>query len=192
MLSKRQNEIVEKSILLISEAGIQGLTIKNLSKKLHISEPAIYRHFSSKTEILITILDSFKNFAENFSRNIKNSNLNSLQKIRLLFTQLFSNFSTTPPLVSVIFSEEIFKNDELFLKKISAIMRLNQSTIEHIISEGQKKGEIRSDVSCDALAIIIMGTIRVLVKKWDVEHYGFDLEAKGLEIYSAIEKLLTT
>ena len=63
MLTVRQQEIVEKSIRLISEKGIQGFTIKNLAKSVGISEPAIYRHFESKIEILITILNQFVELA---------------------------------------------------------------------------------------------------------------------------------
>ncbi len=60
MQTERQKEIISVSLELISEKGIQGLTIKNLSKKIGVTEPAIYRHFDSKTEILISILDFFK------------------------------------------------------------------------------------------------------------------------------------
>ncbi len=59
-LSSRQLQIIDASIHLISEGGIQELTMKNLSRELGISEPAIYRHFESKQKILITMLESFK------------------------------------------------------------------------------------------------------------------------------------
>ncbi len=42
-LTKRQKEIIQVSIELISEKSIQGLTIKNLAEKLSITEGAIYR-----------------------------------------------------------------------------------------------------------------------------------------------------
>ena len=38
MKTKRQLEIIETSIKLISEKGIQGLTIKNISKEIGISD----------------------------------------------------------------------------------------------------------------------------------------------------------
>ena len=60
MLSERQEQIIKASIDLIDNNGIQGFTIKNLSKAIGISEPAIYRHFESKFEILATILEIFK------------------------------------------------------------------------------------------------------------------------------------
>ncbi len=51
----RQKQIIQESIQLIADKGIQGLTIKNISKSIGISEPAIYRHFDNKNnQIKIT------------------------------------------------------------------------------------------------------------------------------------------
>ena len=47
MYTERQQEIINKSIEIIATKGIQGLTIKNLSKEIGVSEPAIYRHFEN-------------------------------------------------------------------------------------------------------------------------------------------------
>ena len=58
--TKRQTEIINVSIDIIAERGIQNLTIKNISKSIGISEPAIYRHFDTKMDILLAILSYFK------------------------------------------------------------------------------------------------------------------------------------
>ena len=50
MKTERQQQIIEESINVIHSEGIQGFTIKNLSKAIGLSEAAIYRHFKSKTE----------------------------------------------------------------------------------------------------------------------------------------------
>ena len=49
----RQNQIIQESIQLIAQKGIQGLTIKNISKAIGFSEPAIYRHFENKNDIYV-------------------------------------------------------------------------------------------------------------------------------------------
>ncbi|MBT6686787.1 MAG: TetR/AcrR family transcriptional regulator [Bacteroidetes bacterium] len=69
--------MVEVALELIANKGIQGLTIKNLAKKIGITEPAIYRHFDSKIHILITILDLFKKNNELIFSNELNTNLNN-------------------------------------------------------------------------------------------------------------------
>ena len=59
-MSARQPEIVGAAIQLISKGGIQGLTTKNLATRLKLSEPALYRHFKNKRDILLAILEFFQ------------------------------------------------------------------------------------------------------------------------------------
>jgi AcrR family transcriptional regulator len=111
MLSERQEEILEKSIQLIAEKGIQGFTTKNLSKAIGISEPAIYRHFKGKTDILLTILDNFKQMANMLSSMMVENKMPANEKISFMFNNMVDMFTENPAMVSVIFSEEIFKNE---------------------------------------------------------------------------------
>ena len=58
-LTKRQNEIIDTALNLTASGGIQNLTIKNLADALGITEPAIYRHFKNKSEIVKTMIARF-------------------------------------------------------------------------------------------------------------------------------------
>ena len=77
MLSTRQKQIIEESINVIHTEGIQGFTIKNLSKAIELSEAAIYRHFKSKTEILCALLDSFIEILTDFIKTTKENEFSS-------------------------------------------------------------------------------------------------------------------
>ncbi len=55
-IKPRQLEIIEATGKLLTTSGLNGLTIKNLALEMNFSESAIYRHFSSKEEIIITLL----------------------------------------------------------------------------------------------------------------------------------------
>ena len=117
MHSKRQNQIIEETIKLIHTKGIQGLTIKNISQAIGLTEAAIYRHFKSKDDILSTMLDDFREKLDSKSQPILNSNLTALNKLKTMLNQLIEMFSSNPYIVSVIFSDEIFRN-----KKLDAIL----------------------------------------------------------------------
>ena len=54
--SKRQIEIIEAATILIGQKGIQNLTTKNLAAEIGFSEPALYRHFKNKSDILQSVL----------------------------------------------------------------------------------------------------------------------------------------
>ena len=190
MLSQRQEQIVGESIKIIDEKGIQGLTIKNLSKAIGISEPGIYRHFESKTEILLSILNNFKEMAEMLSGLMKDFEGTAIEKIEFMFSRMLDLFSETPSLVSVIFSEEIFKNEELLKQKITGVMNMHAATIEHIIEKGQTGNDIRKDIDVKTLALIIMGSLRLLVKRWDMNTHNFELNKEGTKLIMGLDKIL--
>lgn len=191
MFSERQAEIIEKSIGIIANKGIQGLTIKNLSKEIGISEPAIYRHFDSKTAILIAILDTFDDMASLMGGLAKNSSDAAADKIAFIFSRMTDVFKETPAMVSVIFAEEIFKNEPILKEKITSILNKNEDTIESIMHNGQQKGEIRNDLTYQNLALIIMGSLRLIVKRWDLNNHSFDLKKEGEELMDSLKKILS-
>ena len=190
MFSERQAEIIEKSIEIIADKGIQGLTIKNLSKEIGISEPAIYRHFESKTAILIAILSTFEDMAEMLGLMMENSEDTAIEKIEYLFNKMTDVFTGTPSLVSVIFSEEIFKNEDVLKQKITGILNKNEETIEKIIKIGQEKGEVRTDIDFKNIALIFMGSLRLLVKRWDLNEYNFDLKEEGSKLTKSLQTII--
>lgn len=189
-ISERQQEIINVSLELIAEGGIQSLTIKNLANKIGFAESAIYRHYENKIQILIAILDFFKQNTENFFLHQLNPNDNALVKIENLFQNHFKKFSTTPSLVSVIFSEEIFRNEIELTEKVKEIMNKNTASLKTIIETGQRNGEIRSDIEAAHLSIMIMGSLRMFVKQWHMANYRFNLMEKGLDLIKSIKILV--
>ncbi|MCK9206857.1 MAG: TetR/AcrR family transcriptional regulator [Salinivirgaceae bacterium] len=189
-ITERQQEIINVSLELITENGIQSLTIKNLAKKIGFAESAIYRHYENKIQILLAILDFFKQNTEHFFTNQLNSNDNAIIKIENLFQNHFKKFSTTPSLVSVIFSEEIFRNEVELIEKVKEIMNKNIKNLKTIIEDGQRNGEIRADIEASHLSVMIMGSLRMFVKQWHMSGYEFNLIEKGSEFINSIKILV--
>jgi AcrR family transcriptional regulator len=190
MYSERQQQILDEAINLINEKGIQGLTIKNLSKKIGISEPALYRHFESKIEILLSILNEFKEMAITLGNVLDNMDGTTLEKINIMFSSLLELFSESPSMVSVIFSEEIFKNENVLKEGIFEIMNLHTQTLEKIIEDGQANNTIRNDIDKNHLTLMVMGAIRLLVKKWDLSNHSFNLKTEGNKLVGVLTKVI--
>jgi AcrR family transcriptional regulator len=158
--------------------------------EIGISEPAIYRHFKSKTEIILAILENFKIMADFLSATMENLEGTAYEKINFMFSKMMEVFIAQPSIVSVIFSEEIFKNEISLLEKIRTIMNLHQKTIENIIKKGQNEGNVRNDISKESLAIIIMGALRLLVKRWNLNQHNFDLNKEGITLLNSIQLII--
>ncbi len=190
MQTERQKEIIEAALVLINDKGIQGFTIKNLANKIGITEPAIYRHFTNKIQILISILEYFKTSTKDILKKELNNNDTSIEKIGHLFTNHFIRFSTTPSLVSVIFSEEVFRSEPILIEKITEVIERNDNILIKIICDGQANGEIRNDIEAKYLSIVIMGSLRLFVKKWQFAGNSFNLRAEGEKLIESIKLII--
>jgi AcrR family transcriptional regulator len=189
-MTSRQEEIIDRSIEIIATKGIQGLTIKNLSREIGISEPAIYRHFESKTDILLAILDKFNDILSFMNGELKDKDVSALQKIDYLFSKVISIFTEEPSHISVIFSEEIFKNEKVLKTKIVAIMNNKRDFIKSVLLEGQKRNEIRDDIDYRTLTLIVMGTLRFMIKQWDIRDHNENLDTEGKKLIDGLKKML--
>ncbi len=188
-LTKRQNEIVKASIKLISIGGVQHFTMKALAAQLGVTEPAIYRHFSSKRDIFIAMLLMIEETNKKFKKEIE-ENKPSLSLIEKMFVQNSKFFNENPEISSIIFSEEIFQNSKTLSDKILNITKERNRLTLIVMDEIQKKGEIRDDVSAKKLTLMIIGTLRLEISTWKLSGFSYDLTEEVQETWAAIRTLL--
>jgi len=191
MHTERQLEIIHTGIKLIAEKGLQGLTIKNLSNAIGISEPAIYRHYKNKKEILVNIIDFFSKSTELKITEIAKSDSPSFDKLRLAFEFQFSRLQKNPALISVISSEEIYHGEDYLKEKIKDITLLVAGQLEAIVKEGQAKNEIRDDLPSSQITIIIMGAMRMMMMKWQLFDQKINLVEEGVKILENVLMLIS-
>ena len=189
-LTKRQKEIIDVTIKLIADKGIQNLTIKNISEMMEISEPAIYRHFKSKHDILITLLDTFENNFNAMIDDITALEISSVEKIQKFFLLRCEKIAQNPDIAKVIFSEEIFQNEKALSEKVHSIMKKNQKVISSIIKDAQDHGELRSDISKEHMSMIILGSLRLLITRWRLKDHSFDLVDESKSIWNSLLKMI--
>lgn len=191
MSTHRQQEIIDVSLEIISTMGIQALTIKNLSKRIGISEPAIYRHYENKISILIAILDFFKTNGEIMFSKLSQSSESPMKKIENIFQGYFEIFQQKPSLISVISSEEIFRNEPILQKKIYDIMNKNIEVVNALVEEGQLKGEIKAEIESKYLTLIIIGSLRMLIKRWQMGDKTFNHKKEVNNFFNTIKSLIS-
>ena len=189
MFSERQQQIIETAVKLIAEKGIQNLTTKNLSNEIGISEPALYRHFSSKLEILKGLIIYFKIMMKPAFDKMEEGE-KSIQKLENFFLFQLKIFSNNSDLAKVFFSESNFQNEEKLINSINIMMNKSQQKIKSIIINGQQLKEINDSVNSLNISRIIIGSIRFLVIQWTMSGMIFDIESEGAQLWSDLKKLI--
>ena len=187
--SKRQGEIIDHAIELIAVGGIQSLTIKNLSARLGVTEPAIYRHFANKFEIVQAMIASFDEVADQ-KITAADREKDGLDGVIAFVESRFRLVVAKPALAQVMFAEEIFMNDAALSAQMLGMMHRHMGRLRSMLMEARDAGEVRTDISPDIMLRLIMGPVRLLIKQWGLSGHGFDLASTGRELVDAIRKTL--
>ncbi|MEZ5059491.1 MAG: TetR/AcrR family transcriptional regulator [Saprospiraceae bacterium] len=190
LVTDRQLEIIEAAGRIMTEAGVSGLTTKKLSHEMGFSEAALYRHFRSKEEIIVAMLEYVANkMDEQYTISLSRI-ATPEQKFILIFQDQFTFFGQNPHFVIAVFSDGLLEASQLINQTILKIMAVKVKHLKPIILEGQKKGVFIKLIRTDDLLHIIMGSIRLLMYKWRVANFQFDISRKGDELIYSLLKLI--
>ncbi|MEZ4945048.1 MAG: TetR/AcrR family transcriptional regulator [Cyclobacteriaceae bacterium] len=190
-IKPRQLEIIEAAGEILTQSGLAGLTTKNLAAKMGFSESALYRHFKSKEDIVLTMLKYLAmDMDERFAKTI--SNFESPQeKLKALFNSQFNFFKQKPHFMIAVFSDGLLEASQEISKAIIKIMAITKKHLIQIIKEGQKQHQFTNDVPVEDLVHIIMGSFRLHMLQWHMSGYTFDLKSKGSKLMNNIFTLMS-
>jgi AcrR family transcriptional regulator len=189
--SKRQTAIIHAATELIGMGGIQQLTTKALAEKMNFSEPALYRHFKNKTDILSSVLHYFNREISAELDDVLKTAKSGMFQLKQMIQFQFNHFSQHPAIVRVIFAETDFQYEEKLSEAVRTIQKNKRSRVLQMIRKGQKDGSIRKDVKAGQLATVFMGSMRFTILQWRLSNFESDLRKEGMKLSAALGQLLS-
>lgn len=189
-ISSRQLEIIEAAGKILTREGVGGLTIKNLAKEMEFSESALYRHFTSKEEIIIALIEYLTANLNERVGTIVRHDIAADEKLTQLFKSQLEYFCANPHFVVAVFSDGLLDESERINEAIYNLMGTMMHHLLPVIIEGQEQGIFTSRIEADALLHIIMGTFRLEMYKWRITGFGFDIIEEGNSMISQVMLLV--
>ncbi|MBK6331639.1 MAG: TetR/AcrR family transcriptional regulator [Bacteroidetes bacterium] len=190
IISDRQLEIIEAAGKILTASGVSGLTIKNLAREMKFSESAIYRHFTSKEEIIVALLEYLARSMDIRYTNAVTNEQSPIEKFTTLFQNQFSFFKTNPHFVVAVFSDGLMEESKRINETILKIMGVKIKHLLPIILEGQQKNVFTNTITSDELMHIVMGTFRLQMYKWRVANFEFDIIRNGNNMIQSILSII--
>ena len=59
-----------------------------------------------------------------------------------------------------------------------------------MIEQGQENRELREDIPKEDMALMVMASLRLLLTRWRLLRFDFDLEEKGRALWGSLRKLI--
>ncbi len=188
-LTDRQRQIVDHAIEMIGEGGLTGLTMRRLSERLGVTEPALYRHFENKTAILAAMLTVLE--AETYER-LPLDQTASPEALVAHFDRLFALLTERPALATVVFLDEFAATDPELQAMVSELLAKNRERLATAFATMQARptatggGATAAVPDPDSLATLLLGGVRLVVREWRLDGCRWDLAERGRRLVFAL------
>jgi len=153
---ERRLEIADAALRIVGEHGVQGATMARIAGAIGISGPALYKHFSNRSEILEAAMDLLLVRVISWLDSSKNPN--ALERLRELGTMHSSTLATdyegviAPLFEFAAAGPRSHLSGQLAQRQRAALLRFVS-----IIEEGRAQGTIRPNVDVQVVAWSLMG-----------------------------------
>ncbi|NOX84584.1 MAG: TetR/AcrR family transcriptional regulator [Chlorobi bacterium] len=153
----RQEEIKRAVLTIIHRDGLKNISTKNLAKEVGISEGTIFRHFQSKNDIMMGIIDDV---SQGLIEELKKITLLDKPADKRLFDLLCKTVTylvENKGITILLFSEASYDNDTVMLKKLNYIFNSQKQLAGKIISDGIAAGIWDKTISIEDVTTLYMG-----------------------------------
>jgi AcrR family transcriptional regulator len=166
----RQEEIKKAVLEIIRTDGIKSLSTKNLSIKTGISEGAIFRHFKTKRDIILSIINDVSVDLIGNLREIAFGNKNPKERFFDYLCNTINYLTENNGITILIFTEASHSNDEEMMEKLNYIFDSQRELAGKIISDGMSMGIWNDALSVEDITMLYMGipithNINLVLKK---------------------------
>jgi AcrR family transcriptional regulator len=173
----RRKQIIETLRKVIIKYGSEHVTVRRLAEEIGVSGGAIYRHFKSKREILLFLVDYIE---ENLVGDIERDYpiKDPLELLGKISRELISSIEQRKGVSFLVIAEIISLGDKRLNRKISEVLNSFLDHIKNIISAGIKTGAIRKNIDVDMAATTFFGMLQGLVTIWSLSGFPSTLEIR--------------
>lgn len=182
----RRDRLIITTIEIIDELGVQGLSTREIAKRQDVSEATIFRHYKSKNELLVAVLNYFSQFDEDIYSTTKLKGLSPKESICYLIGATVEYYENYPAITSIMQLFDVLRYEMELSDMIKELLEKRINIISELIKAAQDSGEMKSDVDSKGLAIMISGYFREMCLLWRFEDRKFSLKEKTLSMINSL------
>jgi len=175
----RKGEILDAALALAFEGGPNRVTTVAIAERLGLTQPAIYRHFSSKAALWEAITERLgAAVAGNIARADAAAGA-PLGRLRMLMLGHLAIVTRTPALPEIMLARDPGSADALVRVAMQAQMAGFQKAVLGYCRAAQDQGALRGDIDAGDMATLLMGVLQSLVLKMLMSRDAEGLVADG-------------
>ena len=184
---KRKESIIISAIEVLDELGVNGMTTKEIARRQNITEPAIYKHFNGKKEILKEIFKRYSIYDQDIKNTIIDNCMSGKEAIRYFCKVYAEYYQSYPEITTIMFSFDIFKYDKEMNEDMKIIIDDRYKFLLGHVSKAVEKKEMLVNTNIQAITDSIFSILWATTFLWRMENCSFDVKDR---ILLAVDSIL--
>jgi AcrR family transcriptional regulator len=177
----RKEKLIFTAIDVLNEFGVQGLSTKEIAKRQGISEAAIFKHFRTKNELVLAILNHYAQYDPDIITSSRARKADPLEAI-LYFIRAYAEYYENYPAITVITQAyDVLAGNREFAGMVRDIYHTRLDLIIELASEAKNQGRLIPEADPEKIALMVLGTFNYICLKWRLEKFAFPLKDYALD-----------
>lgn len=180
----RRHQIVQTARKIVATHGMASLTIQELAREVGVSEGAIYRHFKSKDDILLVLIQEIERNLLDIISDSARPHEGAMGQLKHLFQRHFA-VSERRNGVSFVIVSEALRFADLQVRQATRVMVEHYlEVVGSIFKRAAADGEIDKNVDTKAAALMFFGMVEASVTLWSFNNRAHPLAQHSSSMWS--------
>ena len=184
--SIRKQQIIEAARRLITDKGMEAVTIDAIAETVGFSEAAIYRHFSSKQQILHQLISDLEHDLLACVASAQTTEPNALRVLECILEAHLADVEGSRGVSFIVVAGAMSFEGIGLSHRIREMLDRYIESIKEVMRRGVGEGEFHKNLNVDAAAFTFLGMIQSTATIWALNDYSWSLDQSRnqfLEIY---------
>ncbi|MBO5608826.1 MAG: TetR/AcrR family transcriptional regulator [Eubacterium sp.] len=152
-----KDRIISASIDIISDAGLDSLTIKNISMRTNITESMIYKYCSNTDEILVDVVTTYFKFDSGIFKTIATKDTSYMDKIFIYVDAYSSYYNSYYSLSAIMLQYEELLHNTHTREIVEKGYTFRRECLTKLFQGALDNGELTCEYTAEQLADLLLG-----------------------------------
>ena len=143
---ERRQQLVEVATLLFAERGFDATTTASIAAAANVSEPILYRHFRSKQELFVQIIDDVTSVTKQHWNTAAAATPDPAATFREMATSWPKHMRNAAPYYQLLQNALVTSRDPVVREKVKSHYTVMHGFFVEVVKHGQKLGVFRADL----------------------------------------------
>ncbi len=166
---ERRKQIVEAALELLATTPFDRITTRSVARTVGISQPALFRHFRTREQILEAVISHAREQLEELATSILADQTSPSKALQRLADGLVEQIQSNPGLPRLLFHDLASDPQDRLHPQLLHLIAMQKALVSELTRQAQASGEIPRSVEPKRAADFFMALIQGLLLQSSTE-----------------------